>query len=68
MATGLAQWLGTGEWPPAINWVAILAGCTVAAATQVLAFLSKTYGDWEASRVSNGIGAGNGHQPETEPK
>lgn len=52
LVTGLTQWLGSGEWPPGINWVAIIAGCVVGAATQGLAFLSKTYGDWEASRTT----------------
>lgn len=47
MATGLAQWADTGEWPPLINWVVIGAGCVVGAATQVLSFLSQSYGNWK---------------------
>lgn len=64
MVTGIAQWLGTGEWPPAINWVGILAGCAVGAATQALAFLSKTYSDWESGRESNSNGRESAIRPE----
>lgn len=47
MATGLGQWIDSGEWPPAINWVVIGAGCLVGAATQMLAFLSQSFSDYK---------------------
>ncbi len=50
LATGLTQWQNTGEWPPRINWVCIIAGCGVGAATQLLAFLSQSFGDWKAQQ------------------
>lgn len=56
LTTGLGQWIDTGEWPPGINWIVIVAGCFVGAATQVLAFLSQSYGNWRAERGNNGNG------------
>ncbi len=56
LTTGLTQWVDSGQWPPAINWVVIVAGCIGGAATQVLAFLSQSYGQWVAGRT-NGNGA-----------
>ena len=50
LATGLAQWVDSGQWPPAINWVVIGAGCFAGAATQMLAFLSQSYGDYKAQK------------------
>lgn len=47
LATGLTQWVDSGEWPPKINWVIIIAGCIVGAATQMLAFLSQSFGDYK---------------------
>lgn len=53
LTTGLGQWFDTGQWPPTINWVVILAGCGVGAATQMLSFLSQSYGNYkEEIRVS----------------
>lgn len=57
LVSGLGQWIDTGEWPPAINWVVIVAGCCIGAATQMLSFLSQSYGVWKADRTSmNGNG------------
>jgi hypothetical protein len=47
LATGLGQWVDTGEWPPMINWVVIGAGCFVGAATQMLSFLSQSFGNYK---------------------
>lgn len=60
LTTGLGQWVDTGEWPPTINWVVIIAGCFVGAFTQLLAFLSQSYGVWKSDRTN-----GNGN---SEPK
>ena len=46
--TGLAQWLNSGTWPPAINWVGICIGAAGGAATQLLSFLSQSFGDYKA--------------------
>jgi hypothetical protein len=45
--TGLAQWFDSGMWPPTINWVGIIIGAAVGAATQMLAFLSQSFGDYK---------------------
>ena len=47
MVTGLAQWIDSGQWPPVINWVGIGLGAAVGAATQMLAFLSQSFGDYK---------------------
>lgn len=57
LTTGLGQWVDTGEWPPTINWVVIIAGCLVGAATQVLSFLSQSYGMWKSERQNGNGGA-----------
>ena len=56
IVTGLAQWADSGMWPPAINWVVILAGACMGAATQFLAFLSQSYGTWKQEIKTNGNG------------
>lgn len=48
MITGLAQWINSGEWPPRINWIGIGIGAVVGASTQMLAFLSQSFGDYKA--------------------
>lgn len=53
LATGLGQWVDTGDWPPRINWVVIGAGCAVGAATQLLSFFSQSYGNWKDSVAQN---------------
>jgi len=53
LATGLTQWVDSGQWPPGINWVVILAGCGVGAATQLLSFLSQSYGDWKLGQPTD---------------
>jgi hypothetical protein len=61
MTVGLAQWANTGEWPSRIIWIVMGASCAVGAASQLLAFLSQSFGDWKAQRpVGNGNGNGNG--------
>lgn len=57
LVSGLGQWVDTGEWPPAINWVVIAAGCLIGAATQMLSFLSQSYGNWKLEIKTNGNGA-----------
>lgn len=52
LATGLGQWTDTGEWPPTINWVVIGAGCCVGGATQLLSFLSQSYGTWKNEKAA----------------
>ena len=55
LAASLAQWANSGESPPKIVWVVIMAGCGVGAATQLLAFLSSAYSDYkEAARTAVG--------------
>lgn len=54
LVSGLGQWTETGDWPPGINWVVILAGCFIGAATQLLAFFSQSYGVWKTERNGNG--------------
>lgn len=56
LTTNLAQWANSGEWPSRINWVVILGGCGVGAATQLLSFLSGSYSDYVKGRA-NGSGA-----------
>jgi hypothetical protein len=56
LTTGLGQWIDTGEWPPLVNWVVIGAGCLVGAATQLLSFLSQSYGNWKLEIKTNGNG------------
>ncbi len=51
LATGLTQWVNDGSWPPKINWVVIIAGCCVGAATQALAFLSQAFKDWKDQKT-----------------
>lgn len=54
LVSGLGQWIDTGEWPPKINWVVIVAGCFIGAATQMLAFLSQSFGDYKVA-MKNGV-------------
>jgi len=54
LATGLGQWANEGLWPPGINWVVILAGAAVGMCTQVLSFLSQSYGNYKIEMKSNG--------------
>ena len=60
LTVGLAQWANTGEWPSRIIWIVMGASCAVGAASQLLAFLSQSFGDWKAQRPVNGNGNGNG--------
>lgn len=53
MGTALQQWINSGEWPPDINWVGMWIGFGIGAATNYLAFRSKTYANWHASRMNN---------------
>jgi hypothetical protein len=47
LASGLSQWIEGGTIPK-LNWIVIIAGCFVGAATQMLAFLSQSFGDYKA--------------------
>lgn len=62
LVAGVAQWAGSGQWPPAINWVVIVAATVGGAAAQLLAFLSQSFGDWKESR--NGSFSGPGPTPD----
>ncbi len=55
LTSGLAQWIEGGVIPQ-LNWIVIIAGCCVGAATQVLSFLSQSYGNYKAE-CANGNGA-----------
>jgi hypothetical protein len=55
LAASLAQWANSGELPPKIVWIVIVAGCTVGGATQLLSFLSSSYSDYVQTK-SNGNG------------
>lgn len=55
LATSLTQWANDGVNPPVINWVVICSGCLVGAATQVLSFLSQSFGTWKAENEATGI-------------
>ena len=50
LASSLAQWANDGSWPPRINWIIIVGGCVVGAATQVLSFLSSSYATYSQTR------------------
>ena len=58
LISGLGQWANEGTWPPTINWIVILAGCAVGASTQLLGFLSQSYGNYKAE-IKNGNGKTN---------
>ena len=62
MTVGLAQWANTGEWPSRIIWVIMLASCCVGAASQMLAFLSQSFGDYKA-QMKYDSGGGQTVQP-----
>lgn len=67
LAVSLAQWADSGQWPPTINWVVIGSGCFAGAATQMLAFLSQSFGDYKEQIKSGGSGI-NVSLPFTNPK
>ncbi len=50
-AAALAQWLGTGEWPPAIAWVVIIAASVIGGATQWLSFCSTTWSEYRTQQI-----------------
>lgn len=58
LTTNLAQWANSGEWPSRINWVVIIAGCGVGAATQLLSFLSGSYSDYIKGRANGSASPG----------
>lgn len=50
-AAALAQWIGTGEWPPRIVWIAvILPASAIGGASQLLSFLSNAFGQYKEER------------------
>ena len=57
LVTSLAQWAATGEWPPRVCWVAIIAGAVAAGAQQLGSFLSNAFANYKAS-MDSGTGAG----------
>lgn len=54
LATGLAQWADTGEWPPRINWVVIIGICLGSMFNSLLGFLSGSFTDYMNTRKANG--------------
>lgn len=58
LVSSLSQWAESGTWPKPINWIIIVAGCVLGAATQLLSFLSSSFAEYRASR--NGTWSGNG--------
>ena len=50
LVTSLAQWAATGEWPPRVCWVAIIAGAIAAGAQQLGSFLSSSFANYKASQ------------------
>lgn len=54
LATSLAQWANTHEWPDGINWMVILLGASGSACMSYVTFKNKTFADWQASR-KNGV-------------
>ena len=52
LASGLSQWIEGGTIPK-LNWIVIGAACFVGAATQMLAFLSQSFGDYKAQKRSD---------------
>jgi len=52
----LAQWNNSGEWPPRISWVIILAVSVCGAASAWLAFCSGAWKDYETQKAANETG------------
>ena len=46
LATSLAQWANSGEWPAKIQWIVIIVGACVGAATNLLSFLSGSFSSY----------------------
>jgi hypothetical protein len=53
LVTGLAQWSDSGQWPPTINWIVLIAMCVGGGATALLAFLSQSFGNYKVE-MKNG--------------
>lgn len=54
LATSLAQYVNTGEWPSRIAWWGVvIPACAVAAANSVLSFLSGSFAQYKAERNGN---------------
>lgn len=73
LATGLGQWIDPQMDPglgllvvPKINWVVIIAGCFVGAATQMLSFLSRSFGEYTGSNGGPPVDNGAGQPPKTD--
>jgi len=57
LASGLSQWIEGGSIPT-LNWIVIGAACCVSGATQMLAFLSQSFGTYKAEMSkTNGNGS-----------
>ena len=51
LAASLAQWANSGTWPERIVWMGVvLPACLIGGATQLLAFLSKSFGSYQEER------------------
>lgn len=54
LATSLAQWANTHEWPDGINWLVILLGASGSAFMSWVTFKNRAWADWMETR-NNGI-------------
>ena len=52
LATSLAQWANSGEWPARIQWIVIIVGATVGAATNLLSFLSSSWAKYRDEKTN----------------
>lgn len=53
-AAALAQWIGTGEWPPRIVWIAvILPASAIGGASQLLSFLSGSFTEYKTQKIAD---------------
>lgn len=70
LATSLAQYANTGEWPSRITWWGVvIPACAIGASSQVLAFLSNSFGDYQ-KKMNGGSelpAVGMPANPQTQP-
>jgi hypothetical protein len=52
LASSLAQWSNSGEWPGKIQWIVIITGAAVGGATQVLSFLSSSFAKYNQTAAT----------------
>ena len=54
LATSLAQWANSGEWPAKIQWCVIVIGAFTAASANLLSFLSGSFSAYREQLKTNG--------------